>query len=197
MQSLTQYVETIRVAIESEALRNAFSTLTAQCEAELRPEGILENLFASAILSGMFRLDHRPNLTEADRARIENSIRRNTAELRRLQTDRHLKAEHDLDLPGLISAKDVLRLRRLKNASELKNEPKSLDLETIGADLHGQIEKEQRKQLAEFALRQKNAANLKIRTHLPGRNTPCPCKSGQKFKRCCGSGAQPVYNLAA
>jgi hypothetical protein len=197
MQSLTQYVESIRSAIENEALRNAFSTLTAQCEAELRPEGILENLFASAILTGMFRLDHRPNLTEADRARIENSIRRNTAELRRLQTDRHLKAEHNLDLPGLISAKEVLKLRKLKSASKLPNEPRSIDLEALGADLHGQIEKEQRRQLAEYALRQQNTANLKIRTHLPGRNTPCPCKSGQKYKRCCGKNAEPIYNQAA
>ena len=28
------------------------------------------------------------------------------------------------------------------------------------------------------------------------RNAPCPCKSGQKFKRCCGKEAPPVLNKA-
>jgi len=23
----------------------------------------------------------------------------------------------------------------------------------------------------------------------PGRNQPCPCRSGRKYKRCCGAGA--------
>jgi preprotein translocase subunit SecA len=35
------------------------------------------------------------------------------------------------------------------------------------------------------------------RTHSVGRNTPCPCGSRQKYKRCCGKGAPPVLNLAA
>jgi hypothetical protein len=29
------------------------------------------------------------------------------------------------------------------------------------------------------------------------RNAPCPCKSGEKFKRCCGRNAPPVLNRAA
>ena len=29
------------------------------------------------------------------------------------------------------------------------------------------------------------------------RNAQCPCKSGQKFKRCCGRGAPPVLDRAA
>ena len=41
------------------------------------------------------------------------------------------------------------------------------------------------------------SANPKIQTHSVGRNTPCPCGSGQKYKRCCGKGAAPIYNLAA
>jgi len=28
-----------------------------------------------------------------------------------------------------------------------------------------------------------------------GRNEPCPCKSGKKYKRCCGVGAAPKLNL--
>ena len=29
------------------------------------------------------------------------------------------------------------------------------------------------------------------------RNAPCPCQSGQKYKRCCGPNAPPILNLAA
>ena len=30
-----------------------------------------------------------------------------------------------------------------------------------------------------------------------GRNSPCPCGSGQKYKRCCGVNAPPILNKAA
>ena len=30
-----------------------------------------------------------------------------------------------------------------------------------------------------------------------GRNSPCPCGSGQKYKRCCGVNAPPILNHAA
>jgi uncharacterized protein YchJ len=30
-----------------------------------------------------------------------------------------------------------------------------------------------------------------------GRNSPCPCGSGNKYKRCCGNGAPAVLNVAA
>ena len=30
-----------------------------------------------------------------------------------------------------------------------------------------------------------------------GRNSPCPCGSGQKYKRCCGVNAPPILNQAA
>jgi uncharacterized protein YecA (UPF0149 family) len=29
------------------------------------------------------------------------------------------------------------------------------------------------------------------------RSAPCPCKSGEKFKRCCGKNAPPALNMAA
>ena len=30
-----------------------------------------------------------------------------------------------------------------------------------------------------------------------GRNSPCPCGSGLKYKRCCGVNAPPILNQAA
>lgn len=35
--------------------------------------------------------------------------------------------------------------------------------------------------------------NFQSRTNKVGRNEPCPCGSGRKFKRCCGGGGQAVH----
>jgi hypothetical protein len=40
------------------------------------------------------------------------------------------------------------------------------------------------------------ASNCKPAPQTP-RSAPCPCKSGEKFKRCCGKNAPPVLNRAA
>jgi uncharacterized protein YecA (UPF0149 family) len=31
----------------------------------------------------------------------------------------------------------------------------------------------------------------------PGRNSPCPCKSGMKYKRCCGTGSASFNRSSA
>lgn len=33
------------------------------------------------------------------------------------------------------------------------------------------------------------------RSVLPGRNEPCPCKSGKKFKACCMTGVHELHHL--
>jgi uncharacterized protein len=38
-------------------------------------------------------------------------------------------------------------------------------------------------------MRQKDAALAAIRARAPGRNAPCPCGSGRKYKHCCGRAA--------
>ena len=40
------------------------------------------------------------------------------------------------------------------------------------------------------------ASNCKSAPQTP-RNAPCPCNSGEKYKRCCGQNAPPVLNRAA
>ena len=43
--------------------------------------------------------------------------------------------------------------------------------------------------LAEIAKRlEKNAHTPVRRSHSVGRNDPCPCGSGKKYKKCCGAG---------
>jgi len=57
---------------------------------------------------------------------------------------------------------------------------------------------------SERRLRKPEESEITIQTqsappHAPsiGRNSPCSCGSGVKFKRCCGKGAPAVLNLAA
>jgi hypothetical protein len=35
-----------------------------------------------------------------------------------------------------------------------------------------------------------------VNSSQPGRNSLCPCKSGQKYKRCCGRNAPPILSPA-
>jgi hypothetical protein len=44
-----------------------------------------------------------------------------------------------------------------------------------------------RAQLNEF-LTGRNTVNPRVKAHAPGRNQPCVCGSGLKYKRCCGAG---------
>jgi hypothetical protein len=168
--------------------------------ATLRPEGFLEETIAAEVIWATLRLN-QVERSDADRTIIANTLRRNTAELRRLQTDRHLKAEFHLDLPGLISAKDVMRLRRHAAKNEKtqirKNEPIS---QADAATLSRRIEVEQAQLLEKLKKRTHSAAGSShsepAKPAGVPRNAPCPCKSGDKYKRCCGSGAPPQYNLS-
>ncbi|MGQ3058914.1 MAG: SEC-C metal-binding domain-containing protein, partial [Nevskia sp.] len=36
-------------------------------------------------------------------------------------------------------------------------------------------------------------AGQPVRSVKTGRNDPCPCGSGRKFKKCCGAGSQSVH----
>ena len=209
MQTLAEYLEPIRVARQNDADRARCAQLIAQCEASLCPQGMLEVAVAASIFRALWRLERGPAASEVDRTRIENGMRRNTAELRRLQTDRYLKAELNLDLPGLVSAKDALKfLKHLAKSEKLQNEPNPPDAKALEASLHAQIEEEEQRQLAEYYRRKKQSAasspqdlpafqSLGRGTQKTGgvapRNAPCPCGSGHKHKRCCGSGTPLQY----
>ncbi len=43
------------------------------------------------------------------------------------------------------------------------------------------------------ARRQPGSSTTAVRTKEPGRNDPCPCGSGQKYKRCCGSNRNTIH----
>ncbi len=184
--------------------RAEFLALAAEAQAQLRPEGFLELHFAAEIFRDTWRLNIMATVDESTfsedfletrskyRDRLNTAVRRNTQELRRLQTDRILNERWNLALPAPASAKDVLRFEKAKpirpeNNEIRKNEPIPDTVQTAESRLHAQIEAEERLELAEFAQR----------TKVIPRNAPCPCKSGEKYKRCCGKQAPPVLNKAA
>jgi hypothetical protein len=107
---------------------------------------------------------------------------RAATELRRLQTDRQLRVEclsPDFDLNklgGLASMKDM--------QSTLANKQK-LD----GGDAMAQIIRATTPPESTPTKRTQSAP-------IP-RGAPCPCGSGQKYKRCCGQSAPAVLQTAA
>jgi len=176
-----------------------YDAVAEQLESQLQPEGAIEVLLAAQIVRAHWRLEHcektnDPHHPDIDRIRhrAEISIRRNMAEIRQLQADRHLKAELNLQLPGITRVKDILRSVSSPRKSPVQHDSgrqtaPANNLAHVESKIAALMQKEQEIQ----------STNPKIRSHSVGRNTLCPCKSGQKYKRCCGKGAPAILNLAA
>lgn len=158
------------------------------------------------------------------RAQTNLGIRRNLDELRRLQSERYLQAHLGILLPGLASISAVglklvlAGLNREKSQSEAPQPaPKrrgKLDPAVVAANeanLHAQIQEEEQRQFAEFnknnpspdpepespaTPRPGQPASTTPKPEAP-RNAPCPCGSGQKYKRCCGHWSQTPLPKAA
>jgi uncharacterized protein YecA (UPF0149 family) len=154
----------------------------------------MESFFAAQILYNMRRLrryealDETPDLEKA-RFRIGTFLRRDLAELRRLQSERQIRATLESGLTGLASTKELVQTARaaVKPATRSKNEPDDAVVRDLEARLEAHFARTDDAELSEMKKRSQSAA-------LPGRNTPCPCGSGQKYKRCCGVGAAPVLH---
>ena len=188
---------------------------------ELSPEGVLEQVLASEIMTAAWRL-RRCGIVEAgfagapepdeklqravDRARVHshNIIRRSSAELRRLQTERAIRAQLGTAgiTPGLA---DTLAIHRALNSAPQMEEDSSpaeaprerITMETLEA-LMAQADKQLCAQVRENASSFRKPANSSpATTHKIGRNEPCPCRSGLKFKRCCGNPAAARPDIAA
>ena len=92
--------------------RAEFLALAAEAQAQLRPEGFLELHFAAEIFRDTWRLNIMATVDESTfsddfletrskyRDRLNTAVRRNTQELRRLQTDRILNERWNLALPA-------------------------------------------------------------------------------------------------
>jgi len=155
MQTLTQH-------LANELRDPRAKAIVAQLETELTLHTTLEIFFAAEIARALLRIENTDNLSEADRARITNEIRRNTAELRRLRADRPNRTETSQPEPKADSPEQ--RLKAVIHPSP--NNPVHPPAETTE------------------------------QTQLIPRGGPCPCRSGEKYKRCCGRGAPPQLNLS-
>jgi hypothetical protein len=149
-------------------------------------------------------LDKTQQSVDRARAHAHRLFHRAMSELRRLQTERQfriefLPADFDTTILGLASYKDIApaltndvrrkllleKLRRAEERSAANDLIAQLELPIPAAAAHPQPEITIQSQSSP-----EHASSI-------GRNSPCTCGSGVKFKRCCGKGAPAVLNLAA
>jgi hypothetical protein len=202
--------------------RPEYDQTLADLTAEIEPSGVLEHNLTAEIMSALWRLRRCRELesTPADpgadtndtetslaraRSHAQNSLRRATAELRKIQTERFIRTEIDSTLPVLTNARAVLAALKLSEqtiAIARKNHPDPNQLPDFNdtAALDAWLARNGNPLLppapsAEPAPTPENPFCKKTET--TPRNAPCPCHSGQKFKRCCGKDAPPVLNKAA
>jgi len=137
-----------------------------------------------------------------DRARLQTHriLNRTMAELRRLQNERRFRTEilpDDLDTGGLglASYKELIHAMVAEKRFQLmKRKLEGLDSmeKMLGIVTAPPVPK------APAVIAPRAAATKQTQSAPPvtpvsiARNSPCPCKSGQKYKRCCGKDAPPV-----
>jgi hypothetical protein len=175
----------------------AFDDTAEQIEARLRPVDLMEASLVAQIVRAHWRLQlcekfENPSSADIERVRhrAEGAVRRNMAELRQLQGDRHLNQKLNLGITGVARAKDVIQTsvlaQKLGAPAPAPTQPPSVP--EVESRIAAIVAKEQ----------ELNETNLKIRTHLAprapeiGRNALCPCGSQTKYKRCCGGPAASV-----
>ena len=182
----------------------AFAELLLAFEAELQPVGMLEILHASEILHANWRLRDLRRIDEARldepsrlslelaRMRTKSMLRRDTADLRRLQTERQVRAEIGTSLTGLASSRDLVEIARAVRTApaQRRPDPENPEIARLEALIHARLQQEETGRPA-------SPNNLKIRTQSAPRNAACPCGSGQKYKRCCGHWTQTANKTAA
>jgi uncharacterized protein YecA (UPF0149 family) len=163
--------------------------------AELSPATPLEQTLAREIIHAAWRLrrcanfETAPpeNLTDEELDRLQASIDRARAaaqrtfhrslkELRRLQTE-HLH-------PAEVMIRQAMAMDALLKRDLDERQRQLTETETADRTFAKQTQSEPAPQSAKPCL-------------IP-RSAPCPCKSGLKYKRCCGKNAPPVlFNPAA
>jgi hypothetical protein len=174
---------------------------------ELAPEGVLERAFTAEIAGAVNRLHRLAELpspaseapeTARARTHAQNSLRRCMAELRKLHTERAIRELIDAELPLLADSRQVLaavRLRARMNAeAATENQIPDPDRNPAAFDaLPVQASRPLPPPPPENSFC-KTANEPETSEPKTPRNAPCPCRSGQKFKRCCGKNAPPVLS---
>jgi hypothetical protein len=149
---------------------------------------------------------------ERARASAHSLLHRSINQLRRLQTDR-ITAATFFDpnpVPASMGISESARISAVLVAKQRAQAPKAnpnfmAELEALCqppadmlADLDAYLAERQSASNCKDEIAPESAAPQSTgRTEKTPRNAPCPCKSGQKFKRCCGRNPAMLMNRAA
>jgi SEC-C motif len=162
---------------------------------ELTPATPLENLFADEIIHCAWRLRHCDPDDDRTLTTVHRILKNSITELRRLQTERQIRAELTPEITpiGLADYRALLAASNAKARHELSvRQPGTQDTaaKVIDNPLPPTPENWVR-----FAENQKT--EIEPDAKAIARNAQCPCKSGEKYKRCCGRNAPPLLRKAA
>ena len=170
--------------------QDIFSEFQSGYMAELSPTTPLEHTLTREIIQGAWRLRRcanlevapPENLTDEDLDRLQISIdrarsaaqrtfHRSLKELRRLQSE-HLN-------PAVLMIQQAMATDAILR-QDLENRKRQFEAENAASEIST-----------------KQTQSEPAKTKLIPRGAPCPCKSGQKYKRCCGRNAPPVLSTRA
>ena len=160
-----------------------------------------------------------------DRARAQSHVllRRSLAELRKLQTERVIRRETGfVTNAGLADTRQILSALGAKRLSNVSEREESADPtgtpdkrgtpdksysrikalmdeieKAVGGDLDDVFSDQDTSFCKNTQPAPRSTPQSVPESRQIGRNTPCPCASGRKFKRCCGKDAPPLLNFAA
>jgi hypothetical protein len=183
-----------------------YTTFVNALRDQLAPEGPIEETLAIEVVAAAWRLRRcgiiESNLLECDDVdatqtaidRARNQAHRlfvkGIAELRRLQTERQLRFEllPKSEDATLISFRDIIRdISTHTNTQLVKRRLEDIDT----------VEKVIEQTTAPPDPNWVCSVNPAEAPAATPRNAACPCKSGEKYKRCCGRNAPPVLSKAA
>jgi uncharacterized protein YecA (UPF0149 family) len=169
--------------------QDIFSEFETGYLAELSPATPLEQTLSREIIQAAWRLRRCANLEVAPPENMTDE------ELDRLQTSID-RARAAAQRTFHRSLKDLRRLQseHLEPAAFLIKQAAATDA-LLMQELEGR-----KRQFAENAVQQNSAKQTQSepeKTVSIPRSAPCPCKSGEKYKRCCGKNAPPVLSTQA
>ena len=171
--------------------------LHSMCDAA-RPQGIFERLAVQRLVGAWWHFERfialamqRANSDEAARhqknaLKWEACYNRAMRELRTLQTARAILNPAEAP-PPMANLQQLQNFAKRTASAPGRNPDECPDCKGGVADTPTAPVRPAKSTLCET-----NSPSPEV-----GRNTPCPCGSGLKYKRCCGVNAPPILNHAA
>jgi hypothetical protein len=190
-------------------LEQTFATEIMGATWRLRRCGILEFDLARSADRGPDAQTAIQQSIDRARAQSHNILRRSLAELRKLQTERHTRILQMPDGPvptdlGLTDTRHVVNSAVNTAARSTQTiDPKRAAVEEqwrrTEEEINAFLEDSSFCKPAKSnpATPAKPANSSFCKTPATPRNAQCPCGSGVKYKRCCGTNAPPVLNVGA